>query len=101
MNPTFNRRILITAVAAVAIAASAFSTVAMTREPAAASNQPRAYVDASSIQKQVNPAYPRKARLMVYEANCRGNEIGYAAHSDYKPVQGNITYTIAILKLLK
>ena len=28
-------------------------------------------------------------------------EIGYAAHSDYKPVQGNLTYTIAILKLLK
>ena len=78
MNPTFNRRIFITAVAAVAIAASAFSTVAMTREPAAASNQPRAYVDASSIQKQVKPAYPRKARLMVYEANCRGSEISYA-----------------------
>ena len=28
-------------------------------------------------------------------------EIGYAAHSDYKPVQGNLTYTIAVLKLLK
>lgn len=28
-------------------------------------------------------------------------EVGYAAHSDYKPVQGNLTYTIAILKLLK
>ena len=89
MNPTFNRRILITAVAAVAIAASAFSTVAMTREPNAASSQPRAYVDAANLQKQFKPAYPRKARLMVYEANCRGNEISYAKSRPIESHLGN------------
>jgi hypothetical protein len=78
MNKTFSRRTLVNTVAAVVIAASAVSAVATTRVPSGDSTQPRVTVDDSKAQKQVNPGNLRKARLMVYEANCRGNEIGYA-----------------------